>query len=188
MFNILLDKLPNEYDGYLIRTDFRIGMQIDMCLKDMELNEDEKIGICLNLLYGRGCPQDIDKALNGLSWFVNCGVDKLQEEQEEEGKQPIFDFDIDSGRIYSAFKKVYNIDLSQEKIHWFKFVAMLGDVGECAFTNVINYRTADLTNMTGKMRDTYAKMKRKFALPDLFNDEEKEKIAEFCSKIGVEEK
>ena len=37
-FNILLDRLPDSYQGWLIRTDYRIGIQIALCLQDEELS------------------------------------------------------------------------------------------------------------------------------------------------------
>ena len=52
MYNMLLDRLPTDYNGYLIRTSFRIGMQICMCLKDDNYTEEEKLGIAFDLLYG----------------------------------------------------------------------------------------------------------------------------------------
>ena len=48
MFNLLLDALPAEYEGYLIRTDYRIGIQISQALEDEELEPYEKIGIALS--------------------------------------------------------------------------------------------------------------------------------------------
>ena len=56
MFNLLLDALPTEYEGYLIRTDYRIGIQISQALEDEELEPYERIGIALSLLYGNGIP------------------------------------------------------------------------------------------------------------------------------------
>ena len=43
MYNIMLDGLPDEYEGYLIRTDFRIGMQISEAMNDVNLAEPEKM-------------------------------------------------------------------------------------------------------------------------------------------------
>ena len=40
MFNIMLDKLPSEFEGYLIRTDFRIGIQISQAIADVNLHDD----------------------------------------------------------------------------------------------------------------------------------------------------
>lgn len=56
MFNIILDKLPDNFEGYLIRTDFRIGIQISLVLTDVNLHDDEKIKVAVRLLFGTGVP------------------------------------------------------------------------------------------------------------------------------------
>lgn len=68
--NPMLDGYPDNYDGYLIHTDFRIGIQICQCLSDEELSEYERIATALYLLYGKGVP-DAGTAQKGLSWFIN---------------------------------------------------------------------------------------------------------------------
>jgi hypothetical protein len=180
--NILLDKLPESYKGYLFRTDYRIGMQIDLCLKDNEIEECSKIGICLDLLYGKGIPKDIELAIEGLAWFMRCGNEKKEDTGEE--NEAIFDFDYDNARLFSAFKKVYEIDLARQNLHWFEFVFLLSDLGDCAFTQIIEYRNADISDMKGKQREAYVKMKKKFALPESYTTEEKEKIDKFLSQLG----
>ena len=50
MFNMLLDRLPSDYKGYLIRTDYRIGIQISLALDDPELNENDRVMVALSLL------------------------------------------------------------------------------------------------------------------------------------------
>ena len=54
MFNLLLDRLPSDYKGYLIRTDYRIGIQISLALDDPELNENDRVMVALSLLFGAG--------------------------------------------------------------------------------------------------------------------------------------
>lgn len=56
MFNIILGKLPDNFEGYLIRTDFRIGIQISQALADVNLHDDEKIKVAAGLLFGEGLP------------------------------------------------------------------------------------------------------------------------------------
>ena len=34
MHNAILDRLPEDYNGWLIRTDYRIGVQIQLCISD----------------------------------------------------------------------------------------------------------------------------------------------------------
>ena len=41
MFNILLDKLPSDYRGFPIDTDFQVGIQIMQVLEDRELSGQE---------------------------------------------------------------------------------------------------------------------------------------------------
>ena len=37
MYNFLLDSLPEDYEGYLLRTDYRVGIQISQVLEDENL-------------------------------------------------------------------------------------------------------------------------------------------------------
>lgn len=179
--NIMLDRLPDNYEGYLIRTDFRIGIQIDLCLRDDSIPEYERLAIALNLLYGNGMPE-LEKALKGLKWFLMCG--KEQELTEDDGQnEQVFDFDIDDTRLYSSFKRAYGIDLTKDRLHWFQFVSLIGDLGDCAFTQAIHFRTADISEMKGKERERYAKMKRRLKLPTSYTSDEKETINEFLEKL-----
>ena len=73
MYNAMLDRLPEDYNGWLIRTDYRIGVQIQLCISDPELSDNEKTAIALNLLYGRGMP-DLQTAIDGLSWFCRVEI------------------------------------------------------------------------------------------------------------------
>lgn len=180
--NAILDGWPEEYKGYLIRTDYRIGIQISQCLMDNEYDESEKIATALTLLYGYGIPADFEVAMSGLSWFLNCGEKRKNLEDEAE-KEDVFDFDIDSGRIITAFLRFYNIDLTRTGMHWFQFLAMLSDLGECAFINVMNYRTAKITtDMSAEQRKTYELMKRKYSLVE-YTDEEQESINNFLMEL-----
>ena len=43
-FNFLLDPLPKEYDGYLIKWQFWNGILISNCLGDSELFENSERG------------------------------------------------------------------------------------------------------------------------------------------------
>lgn len=190
--NPILDGYPEEYEGYLFRTDFRIGIQICMCLEDQELDEYERVAVALELLFGKGIP-DVETAMKALGWYMCGGTlpDKKKrvednEDDEKEAEQS-FDFEIDSGRIMTAFLKAYNIDLTREHMHWFRFLALIGDVGECAFTNVINIRTKKLTStMSAEQRATYAELKKKYSLVE-YTEEEQAKIDEFFALLSGSE-
>lgn len=184
--NAILDGYPEDFEGYLIRTDFRIGMQIVLCLEDEEIEEAERVAIALELLFGKGIP-DIETAFRCLSWFMCGGQEQEQKrgtaEEEDEETDQAFDFEVDSARIMTAFLRAYHIDLTREKMHWFHFLALIGDVGECAFTNVINIRTKKLTSsMSSEQRATYAELKKKYSLVE-YTEDEKAKIDEFFAQL-----
>ncbi len=183
MYNILLDRMPAEYDGYLIRTDYRIGIQIAAALEDDELEPYERLGVAFALLYGEGQPP-ADIAYKGLAWFLSGGAEPEGKsggaEGGESGGMQYFSFDHDATRLYSGFRRAYGIDLDKESMHWFRFLALLGDLGKCAFTQVLEYRTADLSKMDKETRRAYMAMRRKFALPQ----SESRETREFMAKLN----
>lgn len=172
MYNHLLDPLPEDYNGWLIRTDYRIGVQIQLCLSDPELSAAERTGTTLWLLYGRGMP-DMQTALDGLSWFMSCGN---PQPVEEEAEPAVYSFEHDAGRIITAFQRVFHRDISRERLHWFEFVPMLGDLSGTAFTSVIEIRRTNESEIEQKKREEFRKMKRLFSLPDSRPAEDDEKI------------
>ena len=221
--NIMLDNLPTEYKGYLIRTDFRVGIQIVQALNDEELEDDERGEIVYKLLFGNGIPYDSRITLECLFWFLNGGVlsdeadaeisKVLGEEQEEEelddedseddlliknllklqnrtklakkvSSVKQFDYDYDHIRIFSAFRRFYNIDLSKESMHWFKFQALLFDLGECSFTQVIDYRTADISKMDKERKGYYMEMRNKYKIPVKRKEVDIEPLSEITNSTG----
>lgn len=181
MYNVMLDGLPDEYEGYLIRTDFRIGMQISEALGDVNLAEPEKRITALHLLYGNGVPSDSELAENGLRWFMSGG--DPDDEHTPEGKPPTFDFEQDNRLTYSAFRARYGIDLTRERLHWFAFLAMLGDLGGCSLTDIIGIRGTDLNKLSEAQRNEYAKMQERYRIKPQISDADKAIIAEFEERL-----
>lgn len=180
MFNAMLDRLPEDYNGWLIRTDYRIGVQIQLCIADAELSDGEKTAAALHLLYGRGVPPDLQVALDGLNWFLSCGNPAANEKNHE---PDVFSFEQDSMRIVSAFKKIFGVDISREKLHWFEFVPMLGDLTGTAFTSVIDIRTTDASEINQKKRAEFVRMKKRFALANQYSSEEQAVIEKTLERV-----
>lgn len=180
MFNMMLDRLPTEYEGYLIRTDFRIGVQISLCLKDNELDEYEKTVTALSLLYGNGVPDDINVAVAGLNWFMSCG--KIDERTSSRASKELFYFDFDAERIYSSFMVSYGIDLTKDKLHWFKFTALMGSLTkDCSFSQAVQIRDYDLKDLKGKARTDMIRLQRDLTPQAGYTDDEKEVMEKFDS-------
>lgn len=180
MYNAMLDRLPEDYGGWLIRTDYRIGIQIQLCISDPDLSDSEKTGTALFLLYGNGIP-DLKTALDGLSWFMSGG--NPEQGGDNINEPPAYSFEQDAGRIVSAFRKVFHIDISRERLHWFEFLNMLGDLSDTAFTSVIDIRTTDPNDVDKKRRAEFVRMKNRFALSGQYSAEEQAEIDEFMERL-----
>ena len=182
MLNVILDGFPEEYEGYLIRTDFRIGIQISEALNDVDLAEPEKMITAFRLLFGNGIPSDSSVAENGLRWFMAGG--NVDEEHIPDGKPPTFDFEQDNRLLYSAFKARYGIDLTRERLHWFAFLAMLGDIGGCSLSDIIGIRGTDLSKLSGEQRKQYAQMQERYRIKEKVSEADLARIAEFEEQLG----
>lgn len=138
MLNVLLDRLPTEWDGYKIDTDFQTGIQVSQCMADKEFSEQERFHTAVNLLFCDKKPP-IGDAIKCVNWFLSGFVHDNHEKLKKNNK-PVMDFDIDQWRIYAAFKAQYDIDLNKDRLHWFAFMGLLTNLKECAFTRVIDIR------------------------------------------------
>ena len=188
MFNVLLDRLPTEYKGYLIDTDFGIGIQIMQVLEDKELTQQEQIGTALSLLFlqedSKGNPlslPDVQTAVNGLMWFL---TDWNHDNNKAEDKTKVTDWDIDQWRIYSAFRQHYGINLQTDSLHFWEFMGLLTTLPECAYTRVVDIRAKKITNKMGKEeKNMYKRLKEVYALKQSkavkYTDEQKEAIDDF---------
>lgn len=187
MFNILQDGFPTEYEGYLIRTDFRVGIEISNMLASVSACDDEEKSEvymeCLYLLMGTAALYVTDEEpLKVLSWFLNGGktnkpkkkskriesiggrIGEMDENESDFESDILYDFIQDSEKIYSAFYSRYKIDLDKEEMHWFKFLALLSDLRDCSFTDVMGYRGADLSQYEGKEKELRADLKKQYRL------------------------
>lgn len=190
MFNFLLDKFPKEYMGYEIRTNFTIGIKLSIAMLELS-TDDKKLFIeCKNLLFRN--PSEVPNSIVGgaVSWFLKGGAtpygvsDEFKTDYEDtsvfedvatdtevkkvldEEDAQSFDFRYDSSFIYSAFKRYYpSIDLQKDYIHWWEFLVLLSDVGECSFTRIKEFRTIDMKGLSKEQKKFYREMKGTYKLP-----------------------
>ena len=164
MWNVLLDPLPTEWNGYPIDSDFQIGIQISQCLNDESLSETEQFFVAADLLF----PDEenrpgIEETATALKWFLS--EFHHDNNTEEKDNVRIMDFDIDQWRIYAAFLNQYHIDLNSVRMHWFVFMGLLVNLNECTFTHVINIRQKKITaKMSMEEKQYIKKSKRTFAI------------------------
>ena len=177
--NILVDKLPTDYEGLKINTNFRSFILFELLMQDRNISNEDKIALAINLFY-KETPEDIEKAIDGILWLYSGGkVEKKQSKNKEENKNNrIYSYEHDADLIYSAFKHDYGIDLNEiEYLHWWKFKSLFQGLNEenkiCKY---MEYRAVDISKIKDKeTKDRYKKLKKACRLPDERSQEEKEK-------------
>lgn len=137
MYN-LYETLPNtiEVNGrvFPIYTDFKIWLKVDELMTKGCLSED--------LAFIFEIPNDIyyfDELMEKeIENFLICKP-KYPKVSENNGTTNAYSFLDDAPYIYSAFMKMYNIDLFNTDMHWWKFLALFRGILN-SFNNIVSYR------------------------------------------------
>lgn len=164
MYNVMLDPLPSDWNGYQIDSDFRTGIQLCMALEDRSLSDMEKAAASAELLFPLIQPE-IQDILEATEWFLSgWNLDNIQ---KNNNTIRILDFNIDQWRIYSAFTHQYGIDLHTADLHYWQFMGLLTTLEECAFTRVIDIRQKKIKNkMSKEEKEAIIKAKQMYSLGD----------------------
>lgn len=182
MFNVMLDRLPTEYNDFPINSDFRIGVQIFQALNDNELSDMEQFNKAYELLFmdedeetGDPVPfkdengielplPDIQEAQDGIHWFLSGWyTDNLVDDGKKQRKD--MDYDVDQWRIFSAFLTQFGYNLNTIDIHFWVFMGLLSTLEECAFTRIVDIRTKKIDpKMKPSDKEELSKVKERYAL------------------------
>lgn len=144
---------------YKINTDFRIAIQCNSIIADESIGDFERTLAVIYKLFGEEALCDYDNyetIIQKAFTYLCCGKD-IRESNEE----PDMDFEADMDYIEASFMSDYGIDLSNTKMHWWKFYNLLNglsdsELGNCCVLNRIrNLRTYD----TSKIKDSKEKNK-----------------------------
>ncbi len=192
--NLLVDRFPTavEIDGQEtpINTDFRACLRVILAFEDPELAGIERQIVLLENLYSE-VPENTQAALEQGMKFLNGGK---SDEGEDEGNAAhrVFSFSKDADLIFAAFQQTHGIDLETTEMHWWKFMALFGDLGaDTAFCNLVSLRKRVKTHKATKEEKAAAhEMGERFDIPDLDDRtvEERDKADEFMRLLGMGEK
>ncbi|MBR2500546.1 MAG: hypothetical protein IKB60_05660 [Clostridia bacterium] len=175
--NILTDNLPKSVQinskHYPIYTDFKRWLKIDALISDRNTEMKESIAKILLLCY-KELPENIADAMKGVSFFYLCGRENTKNVRKKE-KSKTFSFTDDAGLIYAAFFSQYGIDLTKERLHWFKFMAIFEALSdEHKFSKVVSLRSLNPHDIKdAKRKKALYELKRYYALTDMRTEEEK---------------
>ncbi|MCR5682303.1 MAG: bacteriophage Gp15 family protein [Clostridiales bacterium] len=174
--------LPDTADGIPVHVDFRRWMLFFRLLADPDVPEAVKPAVAARIVC-RGIP-DVrmpeespdgrDRVTHALLTFASGG-----EEPAEKGDpgEPLFDFGEDGERILASFRAAYGIDLTEARMHWWVFLALLrGLPPDSPFMRALCLRALDPAEIADdRMRREVRRAKRAVRLtPALRNNKEKE--------------
>lgn len=139
MIGELPQKLKVGNRCYKIRTDFRDILKILIASNDPELLDEEKIYICLFILYQDfdTMPQELySKAYEQASWFIDNGTRKEQKKQVK-----VIDWEQDAPILFPAINKVAGFEVRRQNyMHWWTFLGYFMEMSEGAYPHILALR------------------------------------------------
>ena len=156
---------------YKINTDFRVAIECNNIAQDDSIgNVERAVAIIYKLFGDEGLDnsQDWNKLLELAIKYLTLNKDTSGVDKDTEIDM---DFNEDMDYIEASFMSDYRIDLTTEKMHFWKFYTLLeglsnSELGNCCVLNrVRNLRTFDLSQIKdNKERERLAKAKEMVAL------------------------
>lgn len=169
MQNILTKTLPTkiqtENGVFEPITDFRASVEFEIMVE----NGEQDIYTLLHPYYPKGLPKGNEAAAaEAAIRFYMCGNETKKDEFQpiKRGKRA-YSFSVDGEAIYSDFSRFYNIDLTSESLHWWKFKALLmGLPNDSSFKERIYYRICDLNDLPKKEKKRIAAIRKEIEIKE----------------------
>lgn len=154
---------------YKINTDFRVAIECNRIAEDDSIGNLERAMAIIYKLFGDDGLNDIDnydRLLELAQKYLACG-----KEIEPTNEQPDMDYYEDMDYIEASFMSDYHIDLTNTKMHWWKFYNLINglsnsELGNCCVLNrVRNLRNFDPKDIEdNKERENIIKAKKSVEL------------------------
>lgn len=125
--------------AWKIRTDFRAVLDILKYFNDPEYESDERLEICLDILYENYESMPVSskrEALEKAFEFIDMGL-------KDDGKQKphTMDWEQDAAVIIPSVNRVLGREIrSLEYMHWWTFLGAYMEIGESLFSEIIGIR------------------------------------------------
>lgn len=139
---------------YKINVDFRHIIQIENKIKDRSADNTEKICWCLEHFYPFFYKKSMYifctnrelfyEAFDKLKWFYKCGREDYHKGGSKGHKNSSRDtlcYEYDDEYIFGAFWEKYRVDLTKDKVHWWKFMAFLKSLYKTRVNEIQSYRS-----------------------------------------------
>ena len=170
MADLLLEPLPTVWEGRAIDWDFRPMVWLT---NQYQRGREKKQTLALaqeafRRFYREPIPPQLapDAYESLLRFFHGADPPKNSGKRSSGPSELAMDFAYDADYLVGAFQQAYRIDLTVERIHWWRFLALLKSLPEdTMMAKVMCWRTMDTSGMAGRQRQQYEDLKETFALP-----------------------
>lgn len=130
---------------YAIRSDFRDVLKIVCAFSDPELENEEKIYICLFILYEdfEELPKDdYEAAFNAALEFIDHSSSKNDKKSFR-----IMDWEQDENIMFPAINKVAGFETrSVDYLHWWSFMGYFMEISDGVFSHILSLRAKKAKN------------------------------------------
>lgn len=179
---------------YKINTDFRVAIDCNEIALDQSIDDEERVYAIIYKLYGDKGLNDTEnheELLKLAQKYLTCGKELKND------NKPDMDFKQDLGLIEISFLSDYHIDLSKEKMHWWKFNEAINglsssELGNCSLLNKVrNIRNKKLSDIKdSKERQEMKELQEIWALkrnlkPKVHTEEQKQSAIELLEALGI---
>ena len=173
MPDLLTDVLPTVWEGHEIDWDFR--PMVKTINEMMRVKSDEEAAQVAyravdRFFHSPIAVEDHPSAFQSLIRFLRAGMPQQEEEESSSGGsgsgEVTYDYAADAGYIVAAFQQAYHIDLTSERVHWWRFCALFYALPEeTTMRRIMDIRATDTSEMDEPNRRRYEEQKARFALP-----------------------
>ncbi len=118
----------------------------------------------LQLYFPCTAPDNLDAAQAIVGDFYRCGEKAARKDTK---KSPAYAFHTDAAAIIAEFQREYGIDLLNQRMHWWRFHALLTGLLAHSFSERVRYRVADPESIkSSELKKEYRKYKEMYALSE----------------------
>lgn len=145
---------------YPVKTDFSVWLEFARLIE-----QEEARGLlrALNLCYKGKRP---DNPFEGIKLLCEFFAGGTEIGRGYGGGEQIISFTQDEELIYASFLSEYGIDLAKDKLHWWRFLALVRNLSpDSALMRVAHIRAAKLSDIKNPaMRRSIMRQKRIYSL------------------------
>lgn len=162
---------------YDIQTDFRFWLMFQERLRNKEIKTSEDLKFLF--IDSGNIPEDTTEMFSQILAFYQPPR-KLPRDTGKRGNgKRVIDFKEDEDLIFSAFFEVYGIDLTEARLHWFKFLALLNGLHNTKLNEVMGYRGYD-ENDKSEYKDSMIDLRNAWELEEeQFTEKDKKDLERF---------